>query len=584
MGLSETGDAMTNATSNPVAEIERLSKLALEVAEKVRTHRDLLAQRGMGVPPHAVENLTNVSTALSQITKRLDNSQIEIQQLRGLARTTELINSTLDLDAVLDDVVDAVISLTGAERGYIVLKEQDGTLNFRVARDNQQRKLDADGFVVSRTIVDRVAQQGELVVTNNASEEAGFSAVESIVGFVLRSILCVPMKRKGVVTGVIYADNRAKQGLFGEREKRLVQAFANQAAVAIENVRLFERVRASLAEITAMKDLLDNIFTSIASGVITTDGEDRITTLNEAAARILDIHHEQVIGQSLWSVLPPLYEGFDRLVSEVRERNLQQTVEVDPVLSARGQISLNLKLSPLKDTAQVTQGVAIVLDDLTDLKQQQAQLSAVKRYLPPQMVDNIKSIDELELGGVEREVSILFCDVRGFTTFSESLQPEELMQTINKYLTVSSESIHEYEGIIDKYMGDAVVGLYNTQLNPQPDHALRAVYAALTMVKNVQQLHERLTPDHRLFYGIGVHTGLAVLGNVGSPRRKEFTAIGNSLQFAKSLQENALGGEVIISQDTYQIVRDHITAERIEPRKLKDQHEGKVMYRVTGLL
>ncbi len=79
---------MTNATSNPVADIERLSKLALEVAEKVRAHRDLLAQRGMGIPPHAVENLTNISTALSQITKRLDNSQIEIQQLRGLARTT----------------------------------------------------------------------------------------------------------------------------------------------------------------------------------------------------------------------------------------------------------------------------------------------------------------------------------------------------------------------------------------------------------------------------------------------------------------------------------------------------------------
>src|SRR4029077_5952924 len=106
------------------------------------------------------------------------------------------------------------------------------------------------------------------------------------------------------------------------------------------------------------------------------------------------------------------------------------------------------------------------------------------------MVDNIKSIDELELGGVLREVSILFCDVRGFTTFSELLQPEELMQTINQYLTVSSNSINEYNGIIDKYMGDAVVGLWNTQLNPLEDHALRAVYAALAMVKNVQLLHE----------------------------------------------------------------------------------------------
>jgi adenylate cyclase len=282
-------------------------------------------------------------------------------------------------------------------------------------------------------------------------------------------------------------------------------------------------------------------------------------------------------------VLPPLYEGFERLLAEVREHNLQQTIEVDPVIGRRGQVSLTLKLSPLKDEAQITRGVALVLDDLTELKQRQEQLSVVKRYLPPQMVDNIKTIDQLELGGVEREVTILFCDLRGFTAFSESLQPEELMETINKYLTVSSRSIHNYEGIIDKFMGDAVVGLFNTQLNPQHDHALRAVQAALTLVHNVQSLHTVLPDHHRLFFGIGVHTGLAVLGNVGSPRRKEFTAIGRSLQFAKLLQENALGGEVLISQDTYENIKDRAQAEPLLPRKLKDEPDFTIMYRVTGL-
>jgi adenylate cyclase len=306
--------------------------------------------------------------------------------------------------------------------------------------------------------------------------------------------------------------------------------------------------------------------------------------LNVAAARILTITQEEVIGQSLWSVLPPIYDGFDELVQEVREHKRIQTIEVDPVLASRGQISLNLKLSPLKDDEQVTRGVAIVLDDLTDLKQRQAQLSAVRRYLPPALVDNIKTIDELELGGVEREISILFCDVRGFTTFSEALPPEDVMNTINQYLTVSSDAINHYEGIIDKYMGDAVVGLFNTQLNPQSEHALRAVYAAMMMVQNVQALHPTLEPDKRLLYGIGVHTGSAVLGNVGSPRRKEFTAIGGSLLLAKSLQENALGGEVILSQDTYNIVKDKVTAEPIEPRKLKDQQDFTMIYRVTGLV
>jgi adenylate cyclase len=157
------------------------------------------------------------------------------------------------------------------------------------------------------------------------------------------------------------------------------------------------------------------------------------------------------------------------------------------------------------------------------------------------------------------------------------------MQTINKYLTISSDAIHHYEGIVDKFMGDAVVGLFNTQLNPHEDHAVRAVYAAMRMADNVRELHNILPPDQRLFYGIAVHTGIAVLGNVGSPRRKEFTAIGDSLQFAKLLQENALGGEVLISQDTYDVVRDYVDAEPIAPRKMKDQPNFTVMYKVNAV-
>src|SRR5258708_34166543 len=225
---------------------------------------------------------------------------------------------------------------------------------------------------------------------------------ESVGNLQRRRILRVPVKGKGQVTGLNYVDNRIRPNLFTEREQKVVSAFAHQAALAIENARLFERVNASLAEIIQIKDFMANVFASIASGVITTDSEDRITTLNAAAARILDIQNEEgAIGMPLYSVLPPLYEGFERLMAEVRKHNLTQTVEVDPVVGTRGQVSLDLKLSPLKNGTE-TQGVAIVVDDLTELKQRQAQVSVGRRYLPPAMGDNIKTIDELELGGVER--------------------------------------------------------------------------------------------------------------------------------------------------------------------------------------
>jgi adenylate cyclase len=399
---------------------------------------------------------------------------------------------------------------------------------------------------------------------------------------VLRSILCVPLIRKGELTGMIYADNRVHKDLFRPREQTLVQAFANQAAVAIENARLFESVRVSLEEITRARNLMDNVFASIASGVITTDGEERIVTFNEAAARILNTTLEP--GQPLWNVLPPLYEGFDRLLYRVKLEKVEETVEAEPVVPGRGQISLNLRISPLKSSeGEIGEGVAIVLNDMTELKQRNAQLSTIRRYLPPAMVDNIQMIDRSQLGGEEREISILSCDVRGFTSFSEALQPEELMKIINQYLTVSSDAIHLGEGIIDKYMGDAVIGLFNTQLNPQENHAERAVRVGLMMARDVENLHESLEEHERLYYGIGIHTGNAILGNVGSPSRKEFTAIGDSIQYAKFLQENALGGQVLISQATYEQVQHLFTVESATPHRGASSYASAPIYRVTGL-
>ena len=172
--------------------------------------------------------------------------------------------------------------------------------------------------------------------------------------------------------------------------------------------------------------------------------------------------------------------------------------------------------------------------------------------------------------------------MRGFTGFSEKLEPEALMTIINRYLAVASDAVHLYEGIIDKYMGDAVVGMYNTQLNPQPDdHVLRAIRAAMSMLYDVQALHEILPPDLRLWYGIGIDTGTAVLGNVGSQERKEFTALGKPMDYAKKLQEAAEQGEIIISEAAYERVKDRVEAEAVE-RVFRGETDTHTVYRVRG--
>jgi adenylate cyclase len=555
---------MANATPpanqiSVISELRRLSKTVDELEGVLRQHLALLRQKSWDLPKNFLADLQRLRTDIEGVANNIEESQTELQRLRALSDTVELVNSTLELDDVLNAVMDTVIRLTGAERGYLMLRnEQTKELEFRVARNIEQRSLGQGEFVISSTIVGDVARTGQPIVTTNAAQDARFSSQDSIVSFALRSILCVPLVARGEVTGVIYADNRIRAGLFGNKELSLLYAFANQASIAIENARLFEKLRASLAEITEIRDLMDNVFSSIASGVITTDATDRIIILNHAASQILNLDLDRSRGQLVWDVLPQFVDALNEMMAAVREREVEQSVEVNPQIPTRGAVNLNLKLSPLRDAQQVTQGVAIVVDDLTELKQREEQLNVVRRYLPPAMVDNITDIDRLGLGGERRTITTIFIDVRGFATFPPQLKPQELMEMLNVYLTIASDAVTQQAGVIDKYMANEIMGLFNTQLNPDEDHAWRAVTAALSMAEEFREFYRLSGEPDAKYFRVGIHTGVATLGNAGSESRKEFTAIGDSINLAHRLLENAAPGEIIISEDTYNHCAVHL--------------------------
>src|SRR5258708_16883095 len=251
-----------------------------------------------------------------------------------------------------------------------------------------------------------------------------------------------------------------------------------RAWVGTGTARVLERVRVRLAEITAINDLINNVFASIASGVITTNADDAVVILNDAACQILQADSQMSLGQIVWEALPRLHEDLSSLVQSVREHELEQSVEVETEIGERGFVNLNLKFSPLRNARQVTQGVAIVVDDFTEIKQREEQLSVVKRYLPPAMVYNIPTIHNLGLGGERREITTMFIDVRNFSTFPATLRPQELMKMLNAYLTIASDEVTKQNGVIDKYMANEIMGLFNRQLNPSDDHAWHAVQTA----------------------------------------------------------------------------------------------------------
>lgn len=574
----ETARFQANRTTTQ-EQVRNLAKQVNETLEMLRNQRDILRQRGMSLPANSMDTLKQLKTGVDKLNMNITNVLTELKQLRELVTTASIVNSSLDTGEVLNEVMDTVVRITGAERGYIALiNNQTGAMEYPVRRGIDREQLEQGDLVVSSSIINEVLVTGEGVITENASKDNRFQGHQSVIGFQLRSILAVPLKVHDTVIGVVYCDNRIVDGLFKASDLNLIKAFASQAAVAIENARLYEALQAQVAEMTESRDLLTSIFSSIVSGVITINREDVVTDCNPAAEAVIGRSRDFLIGYPIVDNMLGVGDNFYAGLVRVREQGTPEQMVVEPVLDGSKRY-WNITMSPLRDSDGVSQGVAIVLDDLTETRRRQEQLGIVSNYMKLKL-ENIQDAAALDVGGQEREISMLHSDVRGFTTFSEQLEPERLMEIINAYISLSSDAINLYEGVVDKYMGDAVTGLFNTQFNPQEDHALRAVRAAMSMKYDLLALHEVLPEEQRLFYGIGVHTGMAVLGNIGGAERKEYGALGDAPDLAKLLQENAERGEVLISQATYDIVKDNYECVALEPRKTKGHDDFKVMYRV----
>ncbi len=524
--------------------------------------------------------LTHLHPALDDLDFKFKAQEKEQNQLRALRDVGSVINSSLDLQEVLEAVMDTIISLTGAERSFLMLySEMSGELEVQVARNVDRKTIEASSFNISRSIAYSVAETGIPVVTTDAQDDPRFASQQSIISYSLRSVLCVPLIIKENIIGVIYADNRIASNIFGEDDRDMLAGFANQAAVAIENARLFSQIRTHLANITQMKNLMDDVFDSITSGVITIDLYDRILLFNRAAEQILGVSGSIVHDRDYQEVLKDIAVELQAYVNEVRLNGSQKTLELDTTIRQRpGLTTLNLTLAPLRDVQEETQGVALVVNDFSEKK----RMESVRRYLPPAMVDQIRDLDAVQQPQ-RRQITTMFADIRGFSTYSEFLDPEKLIQTLNGYFTVAVQAISTYEGLTDKFMGDAVMALFNTTLNPQEDHAQRAVRTAWMMRNELAAYHETLPPDRRLYFGIGLHTGEAVVGNVGSRFRKDYSAIGDAVNTAKRFQEFAAANQIILGDSVYQLAKDMVEVQAMEPVQLKGRQTFEKIYQLTGL-
>jgi adenylate cyclase len=207
------------------------------------------------------------------------------------------------------------------------------------------------------------------------------------------------------------------------------------------------------------------------------------------------------------------------------------------------------------------------------------------RYVSANLVDELIN-QEIKLGGEKKEISILFSDIRGFTSMSEKMQPEEVVHILNEYLTDMTDVIFKNKGTLDKFIGDAVMALFGTP-SYYKDHSLRAVKTAFMMIGKLNQLNEKWKSEGKspLRIGIGINTGEVVAGNMGSLKRMEYTVIGDSVNLAARLESlnKDLGTEILISSSTYELVKEFVKVKKFTGIKVKGKEEELTVYEVLEL-
>lgn len=235
----------------------------------------------------------------------------------------------------------------------------------------------------------------------------------------------------------------------------------------------------------------------------------------------------------------------------------------------------------------LTYVVHLIYEYLAEVLHKRKVLSAFKKYVAPQVVEEIskKGDFQIALGGENRHIAVLFVDIRGFTPMSESLQPEEVVGILNEYLNLTTDSIFKNGGTLDKFIGDATMAVFNAPFDLD-DYIYKAVCTAKDIASGSAELQEKLQKrfGKTISFGIGVNCGNAVVGNIGCEARMDYTAIGDTVNTAARLESNAKPGQILISQDVYEQVKERVQVTEVGVIPLKGKSNGVFVYSVDEVL
>jgi adenylate cyclase len=487
------------------------------------------------------------------------------------------LSQTLDLSALIQIIMRKASEIMSADRSTLFLIDRrKGELWSKVAEGLEVAEIRVP---LGQGIAGHVAATGETLNINNAYEHPLFNRdVDRRTGYRTQTILCMPLRNSsGEVIGVTQVVNK-RAGAFSALDERLLGAFSAQAAVAIDNAQLFERVR-------EMKTYLENILQSLSDAVITVDADGTITTVNAAARRLLAVEEAQAVGQKAGAFLARVESELPQQVERVEETGkayLQYDFEARN-LSGKP-LSVNVNIVPLLGNAGEKLGTVVVLEDVTTEKRVKSSLS---RFMSKAVADKLLAEEGTPvLGGVRQEVTILFSDIRSYTTLTEGADAHQIVELLNEYFTYMVDVIFSHEGILDKFIGDAIMAVFGSPFSRPDVDPFNAVSAALDMDAALKKYNELRAGQGKktIDVGIGISSGEVVCGYIGSERRMEYTAIGDGVNLASRLEgaTKQYAARVMVSEFTHAKVADRFHFRELDNLQVKGKTRGVRVYEVLG--
>lgn len=487
----------------------------------------------------------------AEVDKRMRTSQMLLNVMRSVA-------SELELDNLLQKIVGTISEVMNADRATLFLVDpKTGDLWSKVA---QGLSLSEIRVPKGKGIVGHVAESGETVNITDAYQDPRFNPeVDRKTGYRTRNMLCMPLRNEARdIIGVLQVLNK-KVGVFKAEDESLLDALGSQATIALNNSRLFEEVR-------FIKNYNESILRTIATGVITLNPDGEVAFSNIAATSVFPItemiFNAHTEGQHFHQICDP--ELNPELAAGIRHvLDGGEAFTSYQLQFYRGEddaLAINAHVLPLRDQKGKSLGVVMVADDIT---QEERLMSTLCRYVTRSVAEQImKDRESLKLGGQRSNLAVLFSDIRSFTTLSEQSTAEEIVSMLNEYFSLMIKPIFQYEGTLDKFIGDAIMAVFGAPI-PHENNAENAVRAALAMrhalrTYNAVRKSRGLPPIDN---GIGITLGEAISGNIGSEQRMDYTVIGDTVNIASRLEglTKNYDCKILINEAAYLEVKDKIS-------------------------